>query len=168
MAHRIRAADHGDATSIAALNGFVQALHFERRPDRFTPPDAAAVLPMVEQWLGAASRRVWLAEDSNGRPVGYVMGVRIDRPANALVAGALIVELDQVVVDPAARGQGIGSALCEAVFRWASELGADRIELSTWSFNESAQSLFASLGFSRDFVRLSRTASERSNEDGMR
>lgn len=41
-------------------------------------------------------------------------------------------------------------------FVQADEVGADRVELSTWAFNESAQSLFLRLGFSTDFLRQSR------------
>lgn len=119
-----------------------------------TPPCS----PVVERWLGSPNRRIWLAEDINGTPVGYVMGVRIDRLPNPLVAGAVLVELDQVVVDPGARGQGIATALCGAVLEWAAGLGADRVELSTWAFNESAQSLFAKLGFTPDYLRFSRPA----------
>ncbi|MGB8857613.1 MAG: GNAT family N-acetyltransferase [Ilumatobacteraceae bacterium] len=155
--HRIRPATAADARSIAVLNGFVQALHVEHRPDRFRPPDADAFAPVVEGWLGSPNRRIWLADDTNDTTVGYVMGVRIDRPPTALVAGATIVELDQVVVDPVSRGRGIATALCGEVFQWAAELGADRIELSTWAFNESAQSLFVSLGFTPDYLRLSRS-----------
>jgi len=156
MCHRVRPATATDAPAIAALNGFVQALHHERRPDRFTAPDAAALTPVVEEWLRSEHRRLWLAEGESGVPVGYVIGVRFERAASGLVAGASVVELDQVVVDPSARGRGCARALCEAVLHWAEEVGADRVELSTWAFNESAQSLFAHLGFVTDFLRLSR------------
>lgn len=160
MEPRLRQATPDDARGIAVLNVVVQALHVEHRPDRFRPPDVDAFTGVVEGWLRSANRRIWLAEDSNGTPVGYVMGVRFDRPPNALVAGATIVELDQVVVDPAARGQGIATALCSEVLQWASALGADRVELSTWAFNESAQSLFAGLGFTPDYLRLSRPTND--------
>lgn len=145
-----------DAPSIAHLNRFVQSLHFEQRPDRFRAPNAEAFQSVVERWLQSAERQIWLAEGDDLAPVGYVIAVRIDRAANALVNAATIVELDQVVVDPAARGRGIGTALCSEVLRWASTLAADRIELSTWSFNTAAQSLFSKLGFTPDFVRESR------------
>jgi GNAT superfamily N-acetyltransferase len=160
VGHRVRQATDADARSIAVLNDFVQALHVEHRPDRFKPPDVDTFTAVVEGWLRSANRRIWLADDSNGTPIGYVMGVRFDRPPNALVAGATVVELDQVVVDPTARGQGIATALCGAVLQWASALGADRVELSTWAFNDSAQSLFASLGFTPDYLRLSRPTND--------
>ena len=160
MEPRLRQATPDDARGIAVLNVVVQALHVEHRPDRFRPPDVDAFTAVVEGWLRSANRRIWLAEDTNGTPVGYVMGMRFDRPPNALVAGATIVELDQVVVDPAARGQGIATALCSEVLQWASALGADRVELSTWAFNESAQSLFAGLGFTPDYLRLSRPTND--------
>lgn len=160
MNHRVREATAADAKTIAALNCFVQSLHFDHRPDRFMQPNPDAFTPVVAQWLQSAQRRIWLAEDANDAPVGYVVGVRIDRPPNALVAGATIVELDQVVVDPTARGQGVATALCAAVIDWASAIDADRVELSTWAFNVSAQSLFTRLGFAPDFLRMSRRLDE--------
>jgi ribosomal protein S18 acetylase RimI-like enzyme len=68
---------------------------------------------------------------------------------------ASVVELDQLSVAPAARNRGVGTRLCEEVRAWAEERGADRVELSTWSFNAGAQSLFARLGFATDFIRMS-------------
>jgi ribosomal protein S18 acetylase RimI-like enzyme len=158
--YRVRQATAADARSIAALNGFVQTLHFDHRPDRFRPPNVDAFTSVVEHWLQSEHRRIWLAEAADSKPVGYVIGVRIDRPPNALVTGATIVELDQVVVDPNARGRGIATALCVEVLQWATTSGADRVELSTWAFNESAQSLFAGLGFTPDFLRLSRSSKD--------
>ena len=77
VGHRVRRAVVDDARAIAALNGFVQALHVKHRPDRFKVPDVDALVPVVEGWLRSANRRLWLAEDETGVPVGYIMGVAV-------------------------------------------------------------------------------------------
>jgi hypothetical protein len=54
VGHLLRQAMADDVRRIAVLNGLVQALHVEHRPDRFRPPDADAFTPVVEGWLRSA------------------------------------------------------------------------------------------------------------------
>lgn len=65
------------------------------------------------------------------------------------------VELDQVVVAPDARGAGVGHALCRAAIDWAADQGASRVELGTLAFNDAAQRIFESVGFSPTVRRMS-------------
>ncbi|MGI9598111.1 MAG: GNAT family N-acetyltransferase [Acidimicrobiales bacterium] len=68
----------------------------------------------------------------------------------------VFVELDQVVVVPTARREGVGRSLCTAVLDWAQAMGVDRVELSTWAFNEAAYRVFEGLGFAPTVRRMSR------------
>ena len=156
MSFTIRPADDAEAEEIASLNGVVQQLHHEQRPDWFKPPNAAAFLPVVRAWLASGTTAVFIAHDSSGELVGYSVGVRHERPDNALVHGATFVELDQVVVVPGARRQGVGRSLCIAVLDWAQGADVDRVELSTWAFNDTAYQVFEGLGFSPTVRRMSR------------
>ncbi|MEM9654432.1 MAG: GNAT family N-acetyltransferase [Actinomycetota bacterium] len=156
MSFAIRPADETEAEEIASLNGVVQQLHYERRPDWFKPPDATSFLPVVRAWLASETTTVFVATDDSGKLVGYSVGVRHERPDNALVHGATFVELDQVVVVPAARRQGVGRSLCTAVIDWAEAAEVDRVELSTWAFNHTAYRAFEGLGFSPTVRRMSR------------
>ena len=151
----IRVASAADAADVARLNEVVQGLHHRERPDWFKPPDASAFQPTVDGWLASASVRIFLAETVGGEPVGYAIGRRHERPDDALRHGASIVELDQVVVDPAARRRGVGRDLCRAVVDWAAAEGAARVELGTWAFNDTAQRVFEGLGFRPTIHRMS-------------
>lgn len=144
-----------EAEQLADLNGFVQQLHHEQRPDWFKPPNASAFLPVVRAWLTADSTAVFVTQDSHGDLLGYSVGVQHERPDNALKYGASFVELDQVVVVPSARREGVGRSLCTAVLDWAKARGVDRVELSTWDFNHTAQRTFESLGFAPTARRMS-------------
>ena len=155
MAWTIRDAQESDASEIPALNTVVQALHFEQRPDRFKPPDREAVLAVVISWLHAENTRAWVAQ-AGTELVGYVVAITSDRPGHAFGRPATVVVLDQLVVAPQARRQGVGRALCEEVLRWAAEQRADRVDLTTWNFNREAQTLFSSLGFTTDLIQMSR------------
>lgn len=151
-----RPAEAADADSIADLNCVVQQLHYEQRPDWFKPPNAAGFLPVVQAWLSSESTAVFVAQDGGGDLLGYSIGVQHQRPDNALIHGAFFVELDQVVVIPTARNLGVGRSLCTAVLDWADSIAVDRVELSTWTFNDNAHGLFERLGFAPTVIRMSR------------
>ncbi len=152
---RVRQATEADAGLLAALNAVVQQLHHENEPDRFKSPDAEAFEPMVRDWLRQPEVRAFIAEDEAERPTGYVLAVVHDHQDNALVCGGRFVELDHIAVLPEYRLSGIGTLLAGCVFRFAQEVGATDVELTTWDFNRTAQDFFTSLGFRTTHHRMS-------------
>jgi ribosomal-protein-alanine N-acetyltransferase len=67
------------------------------------------------------------------------------------VAG--ICELEAVVVRAAARSQGFGTQLIQAVAAWGQALGATRLELEVRPSNTPALRLYQRLGFTHDGTR---------------
>lgn len=57
--------------------------------------------------------------------------------------------LEDVVVDEAARGQGVGAALTEETIRLAREMGANYLALTSNPRREAANRLYQRLGFKR-------------------
>jgi ribosomal protein S18 acetylase RimI-like enzyme len=55
--------------------------------------------------------------------------------------------IESLVVDAAARGRGVGRALCRAAMDRARELGADCVDLTSLPARTAANQLYASLGF---------------------
>ncbi len=155
MGVEIRRAIGRDAVGVAALNSAVQQLHFEQRPDWFKPPNPAAFVPTLQEWLSVESTAVFVAELDGGVLIGYVAAMRRDRPDHPLVHQAAVVELDQLVVTATHRRTGVGTSLCLAVLDWAQQQRVDRIELSTWHFNNAAYTLFERLGFAPTQRRMS-------------
>ncbi|HUK64428.1 MAG TPA: GNAT family N-acetyltransferase [Dongiaceae bacterium] len=73
-------------------------------------------------------------------PVGMAFGlIDVEHPARAHLGG--------MWVDPAARGRGVGRALCDAVIAWARERGLVDIVLSVTEGNTTAQALYERQGF---------------------
>lgn len=152
----LREASVDDANVVAELNTVVQALHHEHEPDRFKAPDPNALSPKLKEWCADPEVLVLLASDTeNGKALGYLIAMVRTLPDHALVQGATVAELDQVAVIPAARQRGIGKALIERMISWAHERGADRIELSVWTWNEVAQGVFRKAGFEPVTNRMS-------------
>lgn len=64
--------------------------------------------------------------------------------------------LEDLFVDPSARGLGAGRALIEAVYRAADERGASRVYWHTENDNERAQALYNQLATLSPFVQYRR------------
>jgi GNAT superfamily N-acetyltransferase len=88
---------------------------------------------------GGSLRSVFLAW-SGDEAVGIVGGMRESHDAAA-------VEIVSMWTSPSARRLGIGRRLVEAVVDWATDAGAERIELWVTRGNDSAQRLYETLDF---------------------
>lgn len=64
--------------------------------------------------------------------------------------------LEDLFVDPAARGGGIGRALIEAVTAWGKEAGAENTFWITQEHNATARRLYDTLAELQDFVMYER------------
>lgn len=64
--------------------------------------------------------------------------------------------LQDLVVDPAHRRQGIGRELLDSAMDALASLGAPRVVLFTAEKNDEAQALFARAGFRRTMVEMTR------------
>jgi [ribosomal protein S18]-alanine N-acetyltransferase len=62
-------------------------------------------------------------------------------------------ELDSIAVQPAARRQGLGVALLNAVLDWAASQGAHHLGLEVRSGNAAAIRLYQRLGFRTEGIR---------------
>lgn len=64
--------------------------------------------------------------------------------------------LEDLFVDPAGRGKGVGRALIEAVYRAADEQGAERVYWHTETTNARAQALYEQVAELTPFVQFRR------------
>jgi len=64
--------------------------------------------------------------------------------------------LEDLFVDPACRGSGLGRALIEAVYRSADEQGAERVYWHTENTNDRAQHLYRQVAELTPFIQFRR------------
>jgi ribosomal protein S18 acetylase RimI-like enzyme len=105
-------------------------------------PDADAIREIV-----ASPRTALLLahEQSSRRIAGMLTLVCFRIPAGVRA------RIEDVVVDEAERGHGIGETLCRTALRIAAEQGASAVELTSHPSREAANKMYRKLGFvSRD------------------
>jgi ribosomal protein S18 acetylase RimI-like enzyme len=130
----IRAATEATAELAAAFGRLIPQL------STATPPDLAALREIV----ASPSNTVLLAHDlASGKIVGTLTLVVCRIPT------AIRAWIEDVVVDAAARGRGVGEALTREALRRAAERGAASVELTSRPAREAANRLYERLGFVR-------------------
>jgi ribosomal protein S18 acetylase RimI-like enzyme len=75
-----------------------------------------------------------------------------------------VARLEDVVVDSAARGQGVGAALTTAALRFATERGVEHLDLTSAPHREAANRLYQRLGFERRTTNVYRHPLTRASE----
>ncbi len=112
---------------------------------RLTPQLNAEVSPPgkkeLQEILNSGCTRIFLARDDQDVIVG-ALALVIFRTPNGLHTW-----IEDVVVDKAARGQGIGEALNRAALASARQSGARDVNLTSRPEREAANRLYQRLGF---------------------
>lgn len=146
MSASIRPAVVGDEVLLAGLNRFVQDLHLASRPDHFRPTQFEELARWFRLLLEKPTTRAWIAEE-DGLPAGYLLALVHEVPANPFVRARRWCEIDQLAVDPSWQRRGIARALILTAVSAAKAEGIERVEVTSWSFNDGAQEVFRRFGF---------------------
>ena len=100
-----------------------------------------------------------LAAAQNDDVLGYSYS-EVEGPDYMSLRGSAGV-LHDIVVDPAHRRNGVGRKLLEATLEALAQRGAPQVVLCTAALNEAAQRFFASAGFRRTMIEMTRKLGER-------
>ena len=97
-----------------------------------------------------------LVAERGGRAAGYVVVHLEDGPDDTFPLGDRYAEIYTLSVAPAARGQGIGSRLLDAVEARLTALGIRDVAVAAMTENEAALRFYERRGFVRREVVLYR------------
>jgi ribosomal protein S18 acetylase RimI-like enzyme len=158
----------GSAADIPALEPLWVAVHHQHAASM---PELAPYVSDAQTWeqqraiyeeLFAKPDTVVLLADVDGALVGYavahVIPVRETWIYDTWETGERIGELEAIGVLPEHRGNGIGSALLDAVDREFQALGVRDVILGVLPGNTDAMRLYARRGFTPTWLYMSRLA----------
>lgn len=141
----IRSAEEKDLAKIRELLHQVCQVHAEGRPDLFK---AGGIKYTDEELLAIFQdehRPVYVAV-RDGQVAGYAFCALESSEETTSTRPVRTLYIDDLCVDEAARGQGIGRMLYNRALEAASALGCDRVTLHAWNFNQAAFGFYEKLG----------------------
>jgi ribosomal protein S18 acetylase RimI-like enzyme len=148
-AHRRATADDYDA--LMALLHDADELHAQLLPGYFRRPTRPArSRAELSRILNALDEIVYVVDGEAGAGLAGLVHAQIyDTPPQPALVQRRRCHIDNLVVAPRARRQGIGRALVDASGAWARSKGAEELLLTVWNGNEAAERFYESLGFGR-------------------
>lgn len=139
----IRDLTDGDYSAVLKLYEKLDQLHTDARPDCCLNRDCAYPRKDYDECLQDAET-LMLGAFENDALLGTVRATLWNE--SGMIKGVKTVYLDNIYVLPTYRRRGIAKALFAEVENWAKSLGAVRLDLHVWDFNEDAIALYQAMG----------------------
>lgn len=150
----IRPATMADYAQLCPLFDELDRHHREARPAQFRAPEGAVRSEGFIRGLIEGRDSTILVACRREGPVGLAVLIERQIPASMVRPPRRIVEVDNLVVSEACRGQGIGAALLRAAEAWARTRRAETLELGVHEFNAGAVGFYQSWGMETDLRRM--------------
>ena len=145
--YTVRRAEEKDIPQILKLLIQVDMVHHNGRPDIFKGPATKYTADELAELLKSEQDPIFVCVDEDGSVLGHAFCVHKQEIGNNVITDIRTLYIDDICVDEAARGKHVGSALYEAVKKYAQENDYYHITLNVWSCNPIARSFYESLGF---------------------
>ena len=142
----IRRAESKDISRIIELLTQVLEIHAAIRPDIFISGTTKYTPEELAVMIRDDTKPIFAAVDDSDRLLGYAFcQIREILPGGNMVP-IRSVFIDDLCVDEACRGQGVGKALFRHVADTAKAMGCYEITLNVWDGNDAARRFYDSLG----------------------
>jgi ribosomal protein S18 acetylase RimI-like enzyme len=152
----VRRATPADLATIGRLGALLVKEHYDFDPQRFLaarPGTPEGYASYISTQLEDPDMAVLVADDK-GEVIGYAYAAVEGYDYMTLRGPAGV--LHDIIIDPEHRGKGVGRLLLGAALEFFKSRGLPRVVLSTAEQNEAAQRLFASMGFRRTMIEMTR------------
>ena len=140
----VRPAGERDLPRVGELLLQVNEVHHKIRPDLFKTNARKYTDDELRAIFRDPDAPVFVYE-TDGRVLGYAFCMLQTRRGNNLVDGKTLY-LDDLCVDEAARGRGIGTALYRYVLDYAKRIGCHNVTLNVWEGNDAALAFYRKCG----------------------
>ena len=142
----VRRAEARDIPALMDLLIQVNMVHHEGRPDLFKGPTTKYTEEELRAILADDATPVFVCEDESGRVLGHGFCALQHQANTRLMTEVRTLYIDDICVDSAARGRGVGRALYGRILDHARALGCHNVTLNVWSCNPGAMHFYEKLG----------------------
>lgn len=142
---KIRAAKKSDIPDLLRLLRQVLTVHHNGRPDLFKAQTEKYSEKDLEILLKDKSKPIFVALEER-KVVGYVFCVMKRLENNSIMTDILTLHIDDLCVDEAMRGKGVGTQLYEYAKQFAKAYGCYNLTLNVWALNENAKRFYEKCG----------------------
>ena len=142
----IRNAKFEDTPAINNLLRQVLDVHAEKRPDIFKVGTAKYSDEKLQTIIQNPATPIFVAVNFQGEVVGYAFCQYRNIEGSAMLHDIKYCYIDDICVDKAVRGQGVGTKLYEYVKQQAQADGYTAIRLNVWCLNDTAIRFYQKLG----------------------
>jgi len=141
----VRPATTNDIPALMALLIQVNMVHHNGRPDLFKGPTTKYTEAELADILADPATPVFVGVDESGRVLGHGFCV-MQHSGGQLMEAHDTLYIDDICVDEAARGLGVGRALYGHILAYAREKGCYNVTLNVWTCNPGAMRFYEKLG----------------------
>ena len=155
----IRFAKAEDVAGILALLKQVGMVHHYGRPDIFRNNAQKYGASQILAMLDNSKTPIFVAVDEK-KVLGYGFCIIREYTHDPVIADHTELYIDDLCVDEACRGQGVGTAIYEAILRYARLRKCYNVTLNVWSCNENAMKFYEALGLKPQKVGMEKILEE--------
>ena len=148
----VREACISDYDAVSALERQVFHMHLSARPDMIKP-EGPFNKDYFETCLHDEAIKIFVFEE-NDKILGYCITRQWGYSRHHVFHDMTVLEISDMCVDEQARGKSIGRRLFACAEEYAQEIGAAKIELNVWSFNDNARRFYERLGMKERSRRM--------------
>ena len=142
----VRFATEKDIQQVNDLRRQVNELHVMGRPDIFRDGAEQMLYELTGTFINGENSDI-LVSERDGMICGMACVDYIDKPESLYTVARKFYHVQEIAVDKSFRRQGVASELVEFMKADAKRRGLEKIELSVWTFNESAMEFYEAMGF---------------------
>lgn len=143
----VRPAREGDIPAILDLLVQVNMVHHGIRPDLFRGHAVKFSAGDLALLLQDPTSPVFLAEDESGVVLGHCF-CQLQQRTDPIFTDVRTLYIDDICVDEAARGTGVGRTLYDHAINYARQSGCYNVTLNVWVGNEAALAFYRHQGMS--------------------
>lgn len=144
--NQVRRAKNKDIPRVLELLVQVDMVHHNGRPDLFKGPVTKYTAGELEEIFAKEDAPVFVCVDESDRVLGHAFTVYKQIVGNNVLTDVRTLYIDDICVDEAVRGLGVGKALYEHVVAYAREQGFYNVTLNVWACNPGAMKFYEAMG----------------------